>query len=195
MAARVFGLEECCLGSGSNRSTRQAGLGGCGRSRRSREPALRAGHPLVGAVREELVLPDRHLSLDGVHQIRTRGEGGPPVTSAHHGHERSVADCQPPPSMDHRHGHHIMTAADLLRHLFQTSTRIGVSFVFKVDHGSAKVMVADRSDEANNGASPTMGNQALKLSEADGVVNDVGEHDRARMDVVGHGDILPYGLR
>jgi len=56
-------------------------------------------------------------------------------------------------------------------------------------------MVADRSDETNNGASPTMGNQALKLSEADGVVNDAAEHDRARMDVVGHGDILPHGLR
>jgi hypothetical protein len=97
--------------------------------------------------------------------------------------------------MDHRHGHHLMTAADLLRHLFQTSTRVGVSFVFKVDHGSAMVMVADPSDETDNGAGPTMGNEALKLSEADGVVNDVGEHNGARMDVVGHEDILPYGLR
>jgi hypothetical protein len=117
------------------------------------------------------------------------------VISAHHGHERSVADRQPPRSMDHRHGRHVMTAADLLRHEFQTSNRIGVSFVFNVHHGSAMIMVADRSDETDNGASSTMGNQVLKLSEADGVVNDVGEHDRARMDVVGHGDILPYGLR
>lgn len=74
----------------------------------------RAVHPFVGPVREELVFPDRHASLGRVHQIRARGEGRGPVTSVH--------DRQPARTMDHRQCHDVMTAADLLRYLFQHST-------------------------------------------------------------------------
>lgn len=117
------------------------------------------------------------------------------MTSTHHGHERRIADRQPARSMDHRHSHDVMTATDLLGYLFQNSTRVGMSLIFEVDHRSPMIMVADRSDKTDNRSRTAMGNDALKFIDADQVVNDVGEHDGARVDASGHADILPHGLK
>jgi hypothetical protein len=191
----VFGLEECCTTFQRRSVNETPRTGVFSRNRRCGEPVSRATHPLVGTVREELVLPDRHLCLHGVHQIRARSKGRPPVTSTHDRHERRIADRQPARSMDHRHRHDVMTATDLLGYLFQNRTRVGVSLVFEVGHRSPMIMVADRSDKTDNRSRTTIRDDALKDIDADRAVNDVGEHDGAGVDEIGHADILPYGLR
>lgn len=90
--------------------------------------------------------------------------------------------------------HDVMTAANLLRHLLQNSTRVRMSFIREVDHRSPMIVVADRSDEADDGAGPGMGHDLLKVSQADRVANDVGEDDTAGVDAVAHSDISPHCL-
>src|SRR5674476_1013347 len=88
-----------------------------------------------------------------------------------------------------------MTGADLLRHLFQNSTCIRMSFILEVDHRSPMIMGADRSDETDDGSRLPMGHDPLKVSKADRTLNDLCEHHGARRDAVGHSDILPYCLK
>ena len=62
---------------------------GCGR---------RSGRadPLVGAVGEDLPLPDREPALDLVDEVAAGGEGLPPVRGRHRGGQRHVADASRP---------------------------------------------------------------------------------------------------
>src|SRR5947208_1996862 len=68
-----------------------------------REPSTSgAVDPLVGAVRERLVLPDRELPFDLVHQVRAARERLRPVLPGHRARQGHVPDLQLPDPVTHR---------------------------------------------------------------------------------------------
>lgn len=94
--------------------------------------------------------------------------------------------------MDNRQCHEVMTATDLRGDVLQNCTRARMGLVLEIDHGSLMIMVPDSADEADHGSGSGVGDEPLKVSDADRLVNDPGEHDDAREHAVDHIHILPH---
>ena len=84
------------------------------------------------------------------------------------------------------------TATHLFGDLLQCGACPRVSLVLESDHGSLMIMVSDRPHERDDRASVRLGDDPLKVSDTDRLVSDLGVHDGARENAVGHIHILPH---
>src|SRR4051794_40164055 len=82
------------------------------RPRRSRLAVRRQPDPFGAAVDERLLLPDRHLGLDGVDQRAARVQRGPAVHGARGDDHGEVADLEVPAAVRDGDGEHVVGRSD-----------------------------------------------------------------------------------
>src|SRR5260370_9548557 len=133
--------------------TRRSGMGG----------SLRTIHPLTVTTCEELVLPDRHRSLQVVDELLARGKGDITVLCGASRDHSKVTDLKLACAVRHRECEDRVAASDLLRDLAAVGSSREVRPVGQGGDAAPLVMITDRADEDGDATRSRVGHRGADL--------------------------------
>ncbi len=143
---------------------------------------LRQPDPGRGPGGEALLLPDRHLGLERVDQVRAGRQGRAAVHRPDSDDDGEVADLEVTHPVLDRQRNHVVLGGGLLGAAGQRGLGARVLGVVERDHGRPGVVVADHTDEEGDPADRRVLHQAEQPVHAERSLGDAGRADRG-----GHG--------
>jgi putative hydrolase len=129
--------------------------------------------PLLGAVGEDLVLPDRHLGLEGVDEVTGRVERLPAMRCRRRDDHGQVTDLEPPDAVHGGDPSYVVGSGHLAADVRKALGGGGMGGVVEGDDGLAEVVVADLPDEEDQPTRSVVVERGHHLGHVEGGVADV----------------------